>query len=77
MGPANKLGKLGKTQRMTAETKADVTKKVSLEISRTEAEQRRFKTEKLRAARLALQEEPPRAEPKANRKGSGKKLPKA
>jgi hypothetical protein len=55
MSSATDRSKLGKTQRVTAETKADTTKRVSLEITQNEAEQRRYKTEKLKAARLARQ----------------------
>lgn len=61
MTSANKPGKLGKTQRMNAETKAEVTRRISSEITKTEAEQRRLKTDKLRAARLALEENAPPA----------------
>ena len=56
MTSANKRSKLGKTQRMNAETKAELTRRISSEIAQTEVEQRRLKTEKLKAARLALEE---------------------
>lgn len=56
MTSANKRSKLGKTQRMNADTKAEVTRRISSEIAQTEVEQRRLKTEKLKAARLALEE---------------------
>lgn len=59
MTSTHKPGKLGKTQRMNAESKAEVTRRISSEIAHTEAEQRRIKTEKLRAQRLALEEKPP------------------
>lgn len=61
MTSRNKPSKLGKTQRMNAESKAEVTRRISSEIAQTEAEQRRLKTEKLKAARLALEENLPLA----------------
>ncbi|WP_299473812.1 hypothetical protein [uncultured Roseibium sp.] len=61
MTSANKPSRLGKTQRMNAESKAEVTRQISSEIAQTEAEQRRLKTEKLKAARLALEENSPLA----------------
>ncbi len=55
-------------RRSSAEIKADTTKRISEEISRTEAELRDDKTRRLRAARLAMQENQPEP-PKAKRPG--------
>jgi broad specificity phosphatase PhoE len=49
--------KLARTRRETAESKAETTKRVSEEMLRLEAEQRTAKTARLKAARLAMQEE--------------------
>lgn len=66
--------KIGQTRRETAESKAATTKRVSEEILLAETEQRKAKTEKLRLARLAMQEEQaqsgadnPKAKPAKNR----------
>ncbi|WP_428649736.1 hypothetical protein [Roseibium sp.] len=60
-------------RRETAETKAETTKRISQEMTQTEAEIREAKTMRLRAARLAMQENQPA--PAAPRKRTRK--PKA
>lgn len=55
MTSTTKHSKLGGIVRMTAETKFETTKRISQEILQAEDERRRHKTEKLKAARLALQ----------------------
>ncbi len=76
MTSADKPGKLGKTQRMNAESKAEVTRRISSEIALNEVEQRRFKTEKLRTLRLALEESSPLAKPANTRKKKAGSSPK-
>jgi multidrug efflux pump subunit AcrA (membrane-fusion protein) len=55
MSTATTQSKLGQTRRESAESKAETTKRISQELLQAEAEQRRAKTDKLRAARLARQ----------------------
>ncbi len=55
-------------KRETAESKAETTKRISQEITQAETERREAKTARLRAARLALQENQPVA-PAANKPG--------
>lgn len=77
MSSTNNHNTLGKIQRMNAETKAEETKRISLELAQSESEQRRYKTEKLKAARLALQENSAPVQTQSSRKTKAKKTPKA
>ncbi len=52
-------GKSPQPRLSSAERKAETTKRVSDEMTRTEAELREDKTRRLRAARLAMQESQP------------------
>ncbi|MEM5581186.1 MULTISPECIES: hypothetical protein [unclassified Roseibium] len=56
-------GKLSRTRRETAESKAETTKRISQEILQAEVDLREAKTNKLRAARLAMQADQPAPEP--------------
>lgn len=76
MTSANKPSKLGRTQRMNAESKAEVTRRISSEIALNEVEQRRLKTEKLRALRLAFEESSPLAKPANTQKKKAGSNPK-
>lgn len=61
-------GKLSRTRRETAESKAETTKRISQELLQAEVDLREAKTNKLRAARLAMQAEQPAPEPAKARK---------
>ncbi|PVB59416.1 hypothetical protein [Labrenzia sp. 011] len=60
--------KLSRTRRETAESKAETTKRISQEMLRTESELRDAKTMRLRAARMAMQDDRPAAKPVKARK---------
>lgn len=62
MSSSSNRNQLGQTRRESAESKAETTKRVSEELLNAESAQRKAKTEKLRQARLAMQEEQAQAE---------------
>ncbi|POF34534.1 hypothetical protein [Roseibium marinum] len=68
MSTETNSGKLSQTRRETAESKAETTKRISQEMLRSESELRDAKTMRLRAARLATQDDRPDPKPVKGRK---------
>lgn len=67
---------LRKTMRYTADTRAEITRKISQDLAQAEADTRNAKTEKLRKARLemeARQAEADQAEKDAKTSGRSRK----
>lgn len=77
MSSSTDRNKLGQTRRESAESKAETTKRVSQEIQLAETEQRQAKTEKLRLARLAMQEEQSNSKAAGSETSAAKKRSRA